>query len=681
VRLERQSQSQHSRSQRTFETLSGSEVFALAIDNESWDGAAAMSYATNADDPAAAYAAICAGRRDGDPALQSTWALPHHRQPDFGPNADGVRNALSREPQTDGIDHDKAHSHLQDHMDEIHAAENRTEDVRTIEVDGPVEIRDAAKRELDMRLVPWDMAIDTVQGREQFARGAFDGIDPASVYLFGSEHEAHMALGQDGKPTLGRRPTGKAISLSNRADGGYGTFRVARTAAGDEQLALAADGIVAGASIEFSEIPGGSTTSMVNGRRTRTHNRVRLQGVTTTYRPAYAQAGVVAVRATSEGEAPVADQEKAAVEAAPNKDESDEIRVRSVHEQIAGFGDHLDEALMKVTDAFSERIGKLEEHARSQFVVPGMPEEKTKATLGQWAKYALGALSGDRISSSDAQYRALEDVITSDNLGVVPDTFLQNEMIGVIDARRPFMASTRRLPTPSSGTTMHVPVLEQRPTVGLQSEEKAEIDSTPIKVTTADFQAVTIAGGIDISLQLLKLSDPSFLDLAMRLMAEAFALTSEKYALQNLLGADVDDGNSLDPGAPGLGAAFITTFGQIKSPPDTIWLSSNAVGAFIDAVSPVTGLPMYSSITANATAGGGITGTVSGLRVVHVPALGNLGADVIVGPSSGFAWAEAGTFTLQVDVPSRAGRDVALVGIDWFAPYYPAAFTVYTLSA
>ena len=548
--------------------------------------------------------------------------------------------------------------------------------LHTIEVDGPVEIRSAAKRELDMRLVPWDVAIDTVQGREQFARGAFEGLDPNSIYLFGSEHEAHMALGQDGKPTLGRRPTGKAISLFEREDGGYGTFRVAKTAAGDEQLALATDGIVAGASIEFTEVPGGSTTTQVGGRRTRIHNRVRLTGVTTTYRPAYAQAGVVAVRADQE-DAPVAEDTQAP---AAGDQEQDEVRIRSVQDSIAGFGNQLDTALLKVTDAFADRISKLEEHARSQFVVPGAPEDKIKATPGQWMQYALRALSGERISTTDTQFRALEDVVTSDNLGVVPDTFMQNEMIGVIDARRPFMASTRRLPTPTSGMTMHVPVLEQRPTVGIQSEEKSEIDSTGIKVTSADFSAITIAGGIDISLQLLKLSDPSFLDLALRLMAEAYALTSERYALQNLLGSAVDDGNTLDPEAPGLGGAFTTTFGEIKAPPDTIWLSSAAVGAFIDAVAPATGLPMYSNITANATAGGGITGSVSGLRVVHVPALGDLGADVIVGPSSGFAWAEAGTYTLQVDVPSRAGRDVALVGIDWFAPYYPAAFTVYTLS-
>jgi phage head maturation protease len=536
-----------------------------------------------------------------------------------------------------------------------------------------IQLRSLDKRELDIRLMPWDTTIETATGLEEFKRGAFADANPDEIFLMGLEHEAHIGLGQGGQPVITRHPVGKATALDDRPDAQYGTFRVAKTARGDEVLALAAERIVTGASVEWAPVTGGSESRTHNGRRKTVHNRARLTGVSTTYRPAYATAGVVSVRSDHKEDAPVAD-DKAAAEATPNKEEPAEDRV-----QMRSMFDSLDSAFDKFAGTITDRLGKLEEAARSQFQVPGTPE-KAKVTAGEWMQYTLRVLSGDRISSNDPQYRALEDVISSDNLGVVPDAFLQSEMIGVIDASRPFMSSTRRLPFPSSGLTMHVPLLEQRPTVGLQSEEKSEIDSTAIKVTTADFPAVTIAGGIDISIQLLKQSDPAFLDLALRLMAEAYAQTSERYALQNLLGSSVDDGNTLDPAAPGLGGAFETAFGEIRRPPDTIWLSSTAVGAFIDAVSPVTGLPMYSNITANATAGGGISGSVSGLRAVHVPELGDLGADVIVGPSSGFAWAESPQFVLQVDVPSRAGRDVAIVGIDFYAPYYPAAFTVYTLS-
>ena len=77
-------------------------VDAAEIDQSDWDGPKAMSMAAKSDDPAATYKQICAGRRDGDPATQSSWALPY-RYPGKGPNAAGVRNALSRLPQTQGL--------------------------------------------------------------------------------------------------------------------------------------------------------------------------------------------------------------------------------------------------------------------------------------------------------------------------------------------------------------------------------------------------------------------------------------------------------------------------------------------------------------------------------------------------------------------------------------------------
>lgn len=89
-------------------------------DDTSWDGGAAMSAAASADDPAAAYKAICAGRKEGDPSKQSSWALPHHKHPGDAPNAAGVRNALARLPQTQGLTNEAAaKAHLQAHMNAV----------------------------------------------------------------------------------------------------------------------------------------------------------------------------------------------------------------------------------------------------------------------------------------------------------------------------------------------------------------------------------------------------------------------------------------------------------------------------------------------------------------------------------------------------------------------------------
>lgn len=73
------------------------------FDNSSWDAAKAWHNGATSDDPAAFYAGICAGQKSGDKSTQDAWALPYKYTPSSQPNLAGVKNALSRLPQTEGL--------------------------------------------------------------------------------------------------------------------------------------------------------------------------------------------------------------------------------------------------------------------------------------------------------------------------------------------------------------------------------------------------------------------------------------------------------------------------------------------------------------------------------------------------------------------------------------------------
>lgn len=343
-----------------------------------------------------------------------------------------------------------------------------------------------------------------------------------------------------------------------------------------------------------------------------------------------------------------------------------------------------------MSSSIGDRLAALEERARASFVVPTAPEASDLRTLrGDWMGAVLKMLSGERLP--DLQMRALADLVTSDNVGVVPDAY-STELIGVIDPSRPFLNTTRRLDLPAAGMSLVVPKIVTKPTTGVQAvygdesyPEKSEITSTATSITNVSYDAITIAGGGDISLQLLKRSSPSYLSLYLELLAEAYANNSEAEALgimNGLVGqvGGVNDGGVCDPENLILGDAWAAG-AAVRKPIDTMWMSSAAVGAFIDAKASGTNAPLYSSIQAGFTAGAGAAGTISGLRPVWVPVLDSVGIDILVGPGSGFGWTEDGTYTLQVDVPAKAGRDVALVGILWFAPMYPTAFTAYSIAS
>jgi phage head maturation protease len=146
---------------------------------------------------------------------------------------------------------------------------------------------DGDGRTLEGPLLPWGVEARVLdRGRlvtEVFERGALADVDPARVPLTATHPR-----------DAGTLPIGVTLSIDERAEAAWGSWRVSRTALGDEVLELARDGVPLGLSVGFMEVAGGSRWSADRRRVTRT--RAALDHIAIVRRAAYVGAEVAAVR-------------------------------------------------------------------------------------------------------------------------------------------------------------------------------------------------------------------------------------------------------------------------------------------------------------------------------------------------------------------------------------------------
>lgn len=555
----------------------------------------------------------------------------------------------------------------------------------------PIEIRSESERIVALRIARWGDVGKTSAGNERFDAGAFDRDDAAGL---NDPERVVLRMEHEGPPA------GRGVDLERKEDGHYGVFKVAPTARGDELLTLAKEGYYRGVSPSFEEVDGGTAYEGRGDQRIIVRKRVNLREVSLTWRPTYEGTAVIYARSAG-GDTGMTDT--AAIEPAAEQPPIVAGQLLGLEQRISGLeakGVTADDWKAQAA-RFQERIAQLEERSQqierqtvpTGVMVPAVPEVE-KPYRGDWVQAALKLIDGG--SLSPVEQRALADIITGTNAGLVPPAYL-SEIVGVINPARPFMATTRRVDMPDNGMQIIYPRIVTRPTIGEQLTQKAEVTSTNVATDTATANVRTFAGAGDISLQLLRRSSPSFLNFYMDLLAEAYAKGTNAAALAELFAAGINAGGNWDVngGTIPLGAAFQASVAATGNPPDTIWLSTAAVAAMIDA-RDADGRPLYAAgaipSLGNANVASGVTGQFGGgLRTVWEPALdastfdadavtaGTQAARALVGPSNGFAWAEEDGMELTADVPGRLGRDVALAGFVAFLPLYPAAFTAYAL--
>ena len=515
-----------------------------------------------------------------------------------------------------------------------------------LQLDGKILSFDEDKREVAVFLMPWDTDAEQASGVHRFERGAFKDLEP-SRFVFRQRHQDP--------------PTGRGIALSEEDDGPHMTFKLSKTAAADEQLALIRDGVEDGVSVAFDSSDY-RKERLTDGRTRYTHtgfSKARALEVSTTWMPAYPQARVLAVM-----EASNVAEDQAPAEAPESQPEVTEAAFKAMQD-----------SMQERFDALQDRI------AANGLKVP----DTLKAEQDRSIKFGDDLLR----SGVDARAFTVDDVISSDNLGVIPE-MRTSSIIGIIDSTRPFLQAMTRDATPPAGEVWRVPKITQRPEVAKQTTEKTELASQKTVITSVTFSMETYGGVGDLSIQLVKRSSPDFLNTWTSLLGEQYAAVTDNAAVDNLLAASPTAGTgTFDPENPSFGEAFENgAAAALNRPgllPNRILLSTAAMVAFIDAKSPTGGggTPLYPGMA-------GISGLTDGgpsgpngfnMVPVWVPALDDEAVDVIIGPSQGFHWVEDGTFQLTANVPEKAGIDVGLVGLIWFGALYPAAFTTYALGS
>lgn len=493
---------------------------------------------------------------------------------------------------------------------------------------------DAEARELEIRIVPWDVVADTPDGREVFTRGAFDGTDPERVTIEAGRHGGELV--------------GRGTGLDERDDAAYLTARVSRTRAGDELLELVRDGVYRAASVAFADRPGGSRRRPDGVWERRA---VDLRRVAVLERGAYAGAEVLAVR----GDHPMDQIESTGV--VPT-----ELPAPLVAPELTAIGDRLGQ--------IEARIGALSVIGGNRS--PG-PMHYRADTLGQlltraWEDPEL------RTALSDAVHeRALVDQITGDNPGLMPPAVIRQAAV-IVNRGRPGISAIGTDPLPADGMTVSWPILTT-PLTGLiakQTAEKAAVVSAKVSFGNATSPIATYAGGSDVSYQLIRRSQPSYLEQYSRVMLAAWAQVTDLAHMTAVL-AGATGTVVLAPGATAnaIVAALVDASLKVEAatgqPATAVVVASDLFASIAKAFAGSSINPTSEGGTAMAST---LRVNVSGLSITNDPYLA-AGTGVITNGLAA-AWLEDGPFQITVDDAEKIGQNVAYWSLGASAVYIPA---------
>ena len=499
-----------------------------------------------------------------------------------------------------------------------------------------------SKREITGIIVPFGKPGFTNMGEVVFEQGSLQLNNDIKLF---EDHDMNKVRG-------------RMISHEVTPMGIVAKFKVARTTAGDDVLALAQDGLKSGLSI------GASIDQYENKENQVYVTKASIVEVSVVDTPAFAEAQITDVAAQKADETEVT--ANSASDERTNQTES-EVTSMANPEEVTPVVETAPEVAVEASKAVSAPVA----YAK--------PRVNLNVTAGEYAKAQFNAMQGNQ----DARdlIAALDAATTTENIGVVPPSYLR-DLIGIIDDSMPFADSLEQGTLPASGMKFYRPVIGTQATAAVTAEA-VEFDSTDTTITSREVSIVKIAGANLVSVELIDRSDPSYLDTLLRELAASWAQKADAYAASIALAAPGSSSGATLYAAIADGIA--DSYAVLRKTPNRFLADTGNFASLLAAVDgsqrPIFAAAGPTQNAAGLMTAGSTNGTIAGLGLVVDPNIDTgTGISGVVYSSDAATMYKSSAFQLRSNQVSTGEIEIGIYGYVAVCPKYPTAFRNITVS-
>jgi HK97 family phage prohead protease len=306
------------------------------------------------------------------------------------------------------------------------------------------------------------------------------------------------------------------------------------------------------------------------------------------------------------------------------------------------------------------------------------PRVNMNISAGQYALAQIQAQRGD--SNARDIVAALDAATTTENIGVVPPTYLR-DIIGIIDDSMPFAMSLEQGVLPATGMKFYRPLLGVQATAA-QTAEAVEFDSTDTTITSKEVDVIKIAGANKVSVELLERSDPAYLDVLLRELAASWAQKADAYAFSIAVGAPgTSTGATL---YASIADGIADSFGVLRRTPNRFLADTGNFAELLAAVDD-NKRPLFAAAAPQNAAGlmtqGSTAGTIAGLGLVVDPNIDTgTGVKGVVYASDAATFYRGPAQQIRANVVSTGEIEIGVYGYVATCSKYPTAFRNLTVA-